>query len=63
MLVTAKATRRELKQIITIYQSVIEFSLEKMGLEFVIKHNKEDPDDMLDCINARLIDVCEEYLE
>ena len=63
MQVSAKATRKELKQIIVVYQSIIEFSLEKMGLEVIIKHNKSDPDAMLDEINAHLIDVCEEYLQ
>lgn len=63
MQVSANATRKELKQIITVYQSIIEFSLEKVGLEVIIKHNKSDPDAMLDEINAHLIDVCEEYLQ
>lgn len=31
-------------------------------MEVVIKHNKADPDAMLDDINVKLIDVCEEYL-
>ena len=63
MQTNAKATRKELKQFITIYQSILEFSLEKMGLEVIIKHNKADPDDMLDDINAKLIEVCDEYLQ
>lgn len=62
MMTTAKGVRKELKQIITIYQSIIEFSLEKVWLEVVIKHNKVDADAMLDDINVKLIDVCEEYL-
>lgn len=61
MQTTAKATRRVLSQIITIYTSVLEFSLEKMWVEVIVKHNK-DPEAMLDDINAKLIDVCEEYL-
>ena len=32
-------------------------------MEVIVKHNKADPDDMLDDINAKLIEVCEEYLE
>lgn len=58
-----KWTRKELKQFLTVYQSIIEFSLEKVGLEVIIKHNKKDPDEMLDDINAKLINVCWEYLE
>ena len=52
-----------LNQIITVYQSVLEFSLEKVWLEVIIKYNKTDPDVMLDEINARLIYVCDEYLK
>ncbi len=63
MQTTAKATRKVLNQIITVYQSVLEFSLEKVWLEVIIKYNKTDPDAMLDEINARLIDVCDEYLK
>lgn len=62
MQTTAKWTRKELKQFITVFQWILEFSLEKVWLEVIIKHNKQDPDDMLDDINAKLIDVCEEYL-
>lgn len=58
----AKAQRKVLSQYITIYQSILEFSLEKMWLEVIVKHNKADPDDMLDVINSKLIEVCEEYL-
>ena len=58
-----KWTRKELKQFLTVYQSIIEFSLEKVGLEVIIKHNKKDPDEMLDDINAQLINVCWKYLE
>ena len=32
-------------------------------MEVIVKHNKADPDDMLDDINAKLIEVCEEYLD
>lgn len=63
MQLTAKATRKELKQFITIYQSIIEFSLEKLWVEVIIKHNKKDADDMLDDINAKLIEVCDEYIK
>lgn len=63
MQTTSKATRKELKQFITVYQWILEFSLEKVWLEVIIKHNKKDPDDMLDDINAKLIEVCEEYLD
>jgi hypothetical protein len=45
------------------YQGIIEFSLDKMGLEVIIKHNKADPDAMFDLINDKLIQVCEEYLK
>lgn len=63
MQTTAKWTRKELKQFITVYQWILEFSLEKVWLEVIIKHNKADPDDMLDDVNAKLIEVCGEYLE
>ena len=63
MQTTAKWTRKELKQFITVYQWILEFSLEKVWLEVIVKHNKADPDDMLDDINAKLIEVCGEYLE
>ncbi|MBO7695483.1 MAG: hypothetical protein J6T10_22890 [Methanobrevibacter sp.] len=63
MQTTAKVERKVLSQYITVYQSIIQFSLEKMGLEVIIKHNKEDNDNMLDDINAKLIEVCEKYLE
>lgn len=58
MQTTAKATRKELTQFVTIYQSILEFSLEKMWVEVIVKHNKKDSDDMLDEINAKLIEVC-----
>jgi len=59
----AKAKRKELSQIITIYQSVLDFSFEELWMEITIKHNKEDVDNMLDDINAKLIEVCDEYLK
>lgn len=59
----AKGIRKEFNQVFTVYQSILEFSLEKMWLEIVIKHNKMDVDDMLDSINVHLIDVCEDYLK
>lgn len=62
MQTTAKGVRKELKQIITVYQGIIEFSLEKMWLDVIVKHNKADADAMLDDINVKLIEVCEEYL-
>lgn len=63
MQTTAKATRKEIKQIITLYQSILEFSAEKLWVEVIIKHNKSDPDNLIDDLNAKLIDVCWEYLE
>jgi len=32
-------------------------------MEITIKHNKQDPDQMLDDLNAKLIEVCDEYLK
>lgn len=58
----AKWTRKVLNQFITVYQWIIEFSLEKMWLEVIVKQNK-DVDDMLDVVNNELINVCWEYLE
>lgn len=63
MQTTAKGVRKELKQIITVYQWILEFSLEKIWVEVIVKHNKADADAMLDDINAKLIDICEEYLD
>lgn len=63
MQTTAKATRKVLSQIITVYQSILEFSLEKVWIEVIIKHNKQDVDAMFDDINAHLIDVCDVYLQ
>ena len=58
-----KGERKVLNQYITVYQSIIEFSLEKLGLEVIVKHNKADPDNMLDDINAKLIEVADKYLQ
>ena len=52
-----------MKQFLTVYQSIIEFSLEKIGLEVIIKYNKADPDEMLDDVNAMLINKCDEYIQ
>lgn len=60
--ITAKAEKKILSQFITIYQPIISFSLEKMGLDIILKLNKSDPDNMLDDVNAHLIDVCENFL-
>lgn len=59
----AKAKRKEISQIITIYQSILEFTFEELWMEITIKHNKQDPDQMLDDLNAKLIEVCDEYLK
>lgn len=45
------------------YQAILSFSIEKMGLEVEMKFNKESSDDLLDCVNAHLIEVSEKYLE
>lgn len=63
MIEKATVERKVLSQFITVYQSIIKFSVEKMGLEVIIKHDKADADNMLDDINAKLIEVCERYLE
>lgn len=63
MITTWRATQKILSQYIKMYQGIIEFSLDKMGLEVIIKHNKADPDAMFDLINDKLIQVCEEYLK
>ena len=63
MITTWRATQKEISQYIKMYQGIIEFSLDKMGLEVIIKHNKADPDAMFDLINDKLIQVCEEYLK
>lgn len=59
----AKANRKELSQIITIYQAILEFTFEELWMNIIIKHAKADADQMLDDINAKLIDVCDEYLK
>lgn len=63
MLTLWKAEQKVIRQHFTMYQSIIKFSLEKMGLEVIIKHNKEDDDNILDDINDKLISVCWEYLQ
>ena len=63
MITTAKAVQKEISQYIKMYQWIIEFSLDKMGLEVIVKHNKTDSDAMFDVINDKLIQVCEEYLK
>lgn len=63
MITTAIAKQKEISQYIKMYQGIIEFSLDKMWLEVIIKHNKTDSDQMFDVINDKLIQVCEEYLE
>lgn len=62
MITTAKAVQKELSQYIKLYQSIIEFNLDKMWLEVIVKHNKKDPDQMIDDINDEVIKVCKEYL-
>lgn len=63
MQTTAKGERKVLNQYITLYQEILEFSLEKVWLEVIIKFNKQDADNMIDDVNARLIEVCDEYLQ
>ena len=63
MQTTARIDRKVINQFITVYQAIISFSIEKIGLEIIMKFNKEDPDDMLDCVNSKLIEVCDEYLK
>lgn len=58
-----KGERKVISQYITVFQTILEFSIEKLGLEIVIKHNKTEPDNLMDNINDRLIKVCNEYLE
>lgn len=62
MQVSNKFTRKVISQIITVYQWVLEINLEDIGIQLLIKQNK-DPDDMLDSINAKLIEVCDNYLK
>lgn len=59
----AKAQQKELSQIITIYQSILEFSFEELGMNVIIKHAKSEPDNLIDDVNAKLIDVCDEFLK
>lgn len=61
MQATSKFTRKVLSQIITMYQWVIEIDIEELWIKLTIKPNRW-PDDMVDVINAKLIDVCEEFL-
>ena len=63
MQLTASAEQKSISQYITIYQSIINFSIDKIWLEVTIKYNKSDPDNMLDDCNAHLIEVCDEYLK
>lgn len=63
MQLVANAEQKIISQYITIYQSIISFSIDKMWLEVVLKYNKSDQDNMLDDCNAHLIEVCEEYLK
>lgn len=60
---TAKGEQKVLSQYITIYQEILSFSLEKVWLEIILKHNKSDADNMIDDINDKLIEVCDEYLK
>ena len=62
MQVKNKFTRKVISQIITVYQWMLEIDLEEIWIQLLIKQNK-NPDDMLDAINAKLIDVCAEYLK
>lgn len=62
MQATSKFTRKALSQIITVYQWTLEVDLEEAWIKLVIRPNK-DIDDMLDVINAELINVCWQYLE
>ena len=63
MLAYTKVSQKVLSQYITVYQSIQEFELDKFWLEIIIKHNKSDDDNLLDDVNAKLIEVCGEYLE
>lgn len=63
MQLTANAEQKIISQYITVYQSIISFSVEKMWLEVILKYNKSDTDNMLDDCNAHLIEVCEDYLK
>lgn len=59
----ASAERKEINQIITIYQSILKFSLEEVGLTITIKHAKEDVDNLLDDVNSKLIEICDGFLK
>ena len=63
MQLTANAEQKVISQYITVYQSIISFSVEKLWLEIILKYNKSDTDNMLDDCNAHLIEVCEDYLK
>lgn len=63
MQTTASAEQKVLSQYITLYQAIISFSIEKLWMEVIIKYNKSDTDNMLDDLNAHLIEVCEGYLK
>lgn len=63
MQTTANAEQKVISQYITVYQSIISFSVEKLWLEVILKYNKSDTDNMLDDCNAHLIEVCEDYLK
>ena len=63
MQLTAKAEQKIISQYITVYQSIISFTIDKLGMEVIVKYNKSDPDNMLDDCNAHLIEVCEDYLK
>ena len=63
MQLTANAEQKVISQYITVYQSIISFSVEKLWLEVILKYNKSDTDNMLDDCNAHLIEVCEDYLK
>ena len=62
MQITNKFTRKVLSQIITVYQWTLDIDLPELWVKLLIKPNK-NVDDMLDVINAELINVCWEYLE
>ena len=59
----AKAKLKTLSQFITIYQSIIDFSLDELWMNITLKFNKEDPDSLMDDVNFKVINTCEEYLK
>ena len=63
MQTTASAEQKILSQYITLYQTIISFSIEKLWMEVIMKYNKSDTDNILDDLNAHLIEVCEDYLK